>query len=126
MKRLKPRRTSLTAASSADCRLVPASHVVSAVHGTRTVLLDPRRGRYYGLDELGSRIWELARAGQTRAQMVESLLEEYDVERAQLDADLARTLEDFETRDLLRAGGAKRRARPPGVIKSFATVALID
>jgi|SRR5688572_31758342 len=126
MKRLNPRRTSLSAASSADCRLVPATHVVSAVHGTRTVLLDPQRGRYYGLDELGSRIWELAAAGHTRAQIVESLLQEYDVERERLDADIARTLDDFEAKELMRAGGVKRAARPPGLISSLATVALID
>jgi hypothetical protein len=47
----------------ADSRLTPAKHVVSTVHGTRTVLLDSRSGHYYGLDEVGSRIWNLARAG---------------------------------------------------------------
>lgn len=63
---------------SAANRLVPAKYVVSTVHGTRTVLLDARSGHYWGLDEVGSRIWTLAQEGLSCEQMAVQLSEEYD------------------------------------------------
>jgi len=50
---------------SAATRLIPAKHVVSTMHGTRTVLLNGHNGHYWGLDETGSRIWELLSAGKS-------------------------------------------------------------
>ena len=72
----------------ADSRLTPAKHVVSTMHGTRTVLLDARSGHYYGLDEVGSRIWHLAEAGCSRAMIAEKLAEEYDAAPEKLRADV--------------------------------------
>jgi hypothetical protein len=73
----------------ADSRLSPAKHVVSTMHGTRTVLLDSRSGHYYGLDEVGSRIWQLAQAGFDPSSIVDKLAQEYDAppERLQQDVD---------------------------------------
>jgi hypothetical protein len=78
---------------SAKNRLVPAEHVVSTVHGTRTVLLDARSGHYYGLDEVGSRIWSLTNDGLTPDAIAQKLTEEYD---APIDA-LQRDVTDFVT-----------------------------
>lgn len=74
----------------ADSRLIPAKHVVSTMHGTRTVLLDSRSGRYYGLDEVGSRIWQLAEDGLPLSSIAERLAEEYDVARETLQHDVSR------------------------------------
>lgn len=73
----------------ADSRLTPAKHVVSTIHGTRTVLLDSRSGHYYGLDEVGSRIWQLAEAGFDPPSIADKLAQEYDAppERLQQDVD---------------------------------------
>ena len=65
-------------AQRADTRLIPAKHVVSTMQGTRTVLLDSRSGHYYGLDEVGARIWGLAQAGFPAAIITEKLASEYD------------------------------------------------
>ena len=99
----EPRRTSSTAASSAGPRLVPAKHVVSAVHGTRTVLLDPRRGRFYGLDEVGGRVWALVTDRLSVPEIVERLSDEYDVERDRLDSDVRSLMADLQSRSLLEA-----------------------
>ena len=57
-----------------------------------TVLVDPHRGiprRVFVLDDIGSRIWQmLAEDGET-ANVVEQLLELYDVDEATLRRDLA-------------------------------------
>lgn len=72
----------------ADSRLTPAKHVVSTMHGTRTVLLDARSGRYYGLDEVGSRIWNLAEAGFAPSTIAEKLAQEYDATAETLQQDV--------------------------------------
>lgn len=77
---------------SAKKRLVPARHVVSTVHGTRTVLLDARSGHYYGLDEVGSRIWSLAREGLSASDITDRLTEEYDAPRESLAHDVTEFL----------------------------------
>ena len=76
------------AAKRADSRLTPAKHVVSTVNGNRTVLLDSRSGHYYGLDEVGSRIWGLAEAGFPTPSITEKLAAEYDVPPEQLEQDV--------------------------------------
>lgn len=81
-------------AHRAASRLVPAKHVVSTAHGNRTVLLDARSGHYYGLDEIGSRIWVLTQQGQSVSGIVETLHGEYDVSPEALAADV----EAFMTR----------------------------
>jgi coenzyme PQQ synthesis protein D (PqqD) len=78
-----------SAASSAAIRPFPAKHVLSAVHGTQTVLLDSRRGLYYSLDEVGGRIWTLLGEGCTPEAIVRQLAEEFaaDPERIAHDVD---------------------------------------
>ena len=76
------------ATKRADSRLTPAKHVVSTMHGARTVLLDSRSGRYYGLDEVGSRIWNLAEAGFAPSSIAEKLAQEYDAPAQKLEQDV--------------------------------------
>jgi hypothetical protein len=75
---------------SAVIKLVPAKNVVSIVHGTRTVLMDTRGGHYWGLDDVGSRIWTLAQRGYSVAAITKKLSEEYDAPEEQLDRDVER------------------------------------
>ena len=99
--KVEPRPTPSSAASSAESRLVPARHVVAAVHGTRTVLLDPRRGRYYGLDEVGGRVWSLASERRSLGEILTVLADEYEVERDQLETDVAEVLRALKTKGLI-------------------------
>jgi hypothetical protein len=69
-----------------------AQKVVSAREGDRTVLLDPVRGEYYGLDEVGTRVWELLPDHPTAAALAERLFAEYDAPRDRLAADAAALL----------------------------------
>lgn len=52
------------------------------------VLLNLRTGVYFGLDPIGTRIWQLLRAGQSLQTIVASLVAEYDVTAARSEADL--------------------------------------
>jgi hypothetical protein len=54
-----------------------------------TVLLNLQSERYYGLDDVGSRMWQLLAENGDVAAAFSQLLKEYDVDAAQLEADLA-------------------------------------
>ncbi len=47
------------------------------------VLLSVRTGKYYGLDAVGSRIWELIEKPTSVSTLRDKLCEEYDVETEQ-------------------------------------------
>ena len=70
-------------------RLVRPPHVRAASQGRETVLLDVERGRYYALNEVGSRIWSLVCEGMPFDVIVDRICAEYDVsrERGERDAD---------------------------------------
>lgn len=85
----------------ADSRLTPAKHVVSTMHGARTVLLDSRSGRYYGLDEVGSRIWNLAEEGFAASSIAEQLAQEYDAPAQKLERDVRDFIAQLKSSRLL-------------------------
>jgi hypothetical protein len=66
-----------------------------------TVLLELSRGVYYGLDEVGTRIWNLLAEGRSLEETVDVLVEEYDVDRVRGAADVLRLVGELEERRLL-------------------------
>lgn len=65
------------------------------------VLLDLRSQRYFGLDEVGTRMWQLVAEHGREDPVVEALLEEYEVERSVLARDLSDFLEKLQDAELL-------------------------
>ena len=53
-----------------------------------TVLLDLQSESYLGLDEVGTRIWQLLNDGSNLQAVFDTLIGEYDVEEQQLRKDL--------------------------------------
>jgi hypothetical protein len=74
-----------------------------------TVLLDLASEQYFGLDRVGTRIWTLLNEGAGADAVVETLLEEYAVERETLAADVDELLARLAEAGLIRfvdaAGG---------------------
>ena len=54
-----------------------------------TVLLNLQSERYYGLDDVGTRMWQLLAENGDVAAAFTQLLKEYAVDAGQLEADLA-------------------------------------
>ena len=69
--------------------------------GGEAVVLDPNSGRYYGLNELGARIFDLTRKPRSVERIMEALLQEYDVEAEKLKEDLLAFLHEMEQRQLI-------------------------
>ncbi len=70
-------------------------------------ILDSKSGIYYGLDPVGARIWSLILEFKTVDEMRATLLEEYEVDPAQLEGDMAHLLGDLFTKGLIQVA-------PPG------------
>ncbi|HEX9107670.1 MAG TPA: PqqD family protein [Longimicrobiales bacterium] len=78
-----------------------AGHVVAARQGERTILLDARRGRYFGVDDVGATIWRLLAGGATLAELVAGLEEQYAAPRETLERDAATVVGRLERAHLV-------------------------
>jgi hypothetical protein len=81
---------------------IPEAVLFQEVSG-ETVLLDLDSESYFGLDEIGTRIWMLLNEGRGQGGIVEALLEEYEVERDTLEADVAELLGNLLEAGLIKA-----------------------
>jgi hypothetical protein len=91
-------------------------HNVTAIArkvGNDVVILDMASGTYFGLDPIGSRIWELIGEQLTIMEVCEIMLAEFDVTEERLNADVdallkellaQKLLVEFPTRGCLEAG----------------------
>lgn len=61
--------------------VVQSTDVLATKVDGQTVMVRIKNRMYYGLDDIGSRIWELITTPQQVSQVIDSLMEEYDVER---------------------------------------------
>ena len=66
-----------------------------------TVLLDLRSSTYFVVNETGTCLLPLLLEGVERQQLVDRLLETFDVDEAQAEADLDRFVEDLRRQDLI-------------------------
>jgi hypothetical protein len=62
--------------------------VIFRVLDDEAVLLNLKTGTYFGLDAVGTRIWQLLTEHRSLARVLDLLLEEYDVDRGPLEQDL--------------------------------------
>ena len=84
-----------------DQRLTPSRDAVESRVGDETVLLHLKSGTYFGLDAMGTRIWALLKEGMMPADICARLENEFDVERAVLEADTRRFLSDLKANAII-------------------------
>ena len=82
---------------SADLR--PHPDVVSREVGDDLVLVHLKTNRIYSLNRTGARLWQLLDSGCTRAAAERQLLDEFDVDEAQLRREI-----DDQLAELAREG----------------------
>lgn len=87
-------------------------HILGEEVDGEFVLLDVKGGGYYGLNEVGSRIWSLLREGRALADVVTTLLEEYDVSEDRLRSDIVRFLSVMHSRGLLEVRNVQGAQNP--------------
>ncbi|MCX2975369.1 PqqD family protein [Halieaceae bacterium IMCC8485] len=75
--------------------------VISQEVSGETVLLDLNSEHYFGLDEVGTRIWQLIDSSGNLQEIYDTMLNEYEVEADQLLEDMAQLLGDIEKAGLV-------------------------
>ena len=73
------------------------------------VLLNLQSGVYYGLDAVGSRVWQLLMQSRGVDEVCAILLDEYDVDTETLRADVDRLVDDLSDKGLVAAAAGERR-----------------
>src|ERR1700757_3024333 len=86
---------------SSSSIVVAARDQVSCDLAGEAVILNLKSGIYYGLNPVGARVWSLIQEPKTIAAVLDTLLEEYDVEPDRCENDLFLLLDDLTGRDLL-------------------------
>jgi len=71
------------------------------------VILDLASGTYFGLNEVGTRVWRMIDEGRDAAEIVDIVATEYQADRGNIAQDVARLLNDLSARRLIVAGGAE-------------------
>ena len=69
-----------------------------------TVLLDLASESFFGLDAISTRVWALLQEGAGEPRIVDTLLEEYEVEREVLERDIRELLAGLEEAGLISIG----------------------
>ena len=67
-----------------------------------TVILDLASETYFGLDEVGTRIWQLLEKHGRLQPVLDTLLEEYDVDAKQLTEDMEDLLTKLHAAGLVK------------------------
>jgi hypothetical protein len=66
------------------------------------VLLDLASESYFGLDKIGARVWGLLESGASVGDMLDVLMDEYEVERRTLEADVEELLGNLLNAGLIK------------------------
>jgi hypothetical protein len=70
------------------------------------VMLSIQTGKYYSLDTVGSRVWELIEKPQSVRAVCEELVKEYEVDLTTCEADVLAFLGKLAADDLVKADDA--------------------
>jgi hypothetical protein len=85
-----------------NSKVTVASDVVSCDLVEEAALLNLKDGVYYGLNPVGARIWNLLQKPITAGEILEVIIEEYDVEKDIAQADLMELLEQLLEKELVK------------------------
>ncbi len=72
-----------------------------------SVVLHLENGQYYGLDDIGTRIWALMEKPIQVEELVKKLREEFEVSQAECSAHVLEFLEDLHSHKMIEVGHEK-------------------
>ena len=79
--------SSMSLLSSGSVNVAGKDQVSCDLHGAAAIL-NVRSGTYYGLNEVGSTVWNLIQQPRSVEEICKTLLREYEVEPARCSSDL--------------------------------------
>jgi hypothetical protein len=79
---------------------IPAGVVARNLSG-EMVILDLEKGIYFGLNAVGTMIWEMLGEGRSLADIKTRIVADYDVAESDAEADLLSLVSELRTRGLI-------------------------
>ena len=73
------------------------------VLGDEAVILNLASGVYFGLDTVGTRMWQLISEHGSTDKVIAAMLDEYAAEEGQLRSDLDKLIEQLSEKGLVQA-----------------------
>jgi hypothetical protein len=86
---------------SVDSVVTAAPEQVSCDLAGEAAILNLKSGVYFGLNSIGARIWELIQEPKSAKEIVQTLLQEYDVEPERCEGDVMQLLHDLSEHGLI-------------------------
>jgi hypothetical protein len=91
----------MTSTVSQRSTVVASKDQVSSDLGGEKAILDLKAGMYYGLDDVGARVWDLIQEPRNVGDIRDILLEEYDVAPERCERDLLALLQRLADEELI-------------------------
>ena len=82
-------------------RARPLETVLSQDVDGLVVILDLAQGEYYGLNEVGSRIWTLLSEGMKVSRVLQDLVKQFDISEDVLESDLNKFLSELGSKNIV-------------------------
>ena len=89
-----------------DSVITAAKEQVSCDLAGEAAILDLKSGHYYGLNAVGARVWNLIQEPKTVTDVLQTLLDEYDIETDSCENDLLALLEELQGKGLVEVRDA--------------------
>jgi len=86
---------------TATAVIARSSELVSSDIDGEVVMMSIENGKYYGLDKVGSRIWEIIENPLSISALIEQLLLEFKVDRETCEKDVMCFLEKLDDDNML-------------------------
>ena len=90
---------------SFDQKLAVTPDTLINVIGGESVILNLKSESYFGLDQVGTRMWTLLTTSESIQSAYELLLDEYEVNAEKLRADLSELIDKLLSKGLLEVCG---------------------
>ena len=91
----------MTASVSGHSIVVAAEGQISCDLADEMAILDLKSGVYYGLNSVGSRIWQLIQQPTSVGEVRQLLLKEYDIDPECCERELLALLQDLASKGLI-------------------------
>lgn len=88
-----------------DATLVQrGTNVMTATVGKEIVMMDVLNGRYLGVNDIGSDIWRRLETPLTFGELIDGLAADYQGDRAAIEADVCKLLQEMAVYDVVKLG----------------------
>ena len=78
------------------------SEMIHANIDNETILMSLTNGEYYGINNIGSKIWELLENSMSIGELIENLTTIYDITKEQCETDIVCFLTDMQEKEIIK------------------------